>query len=150
MTRAGRGGEWLDEGARRTLASLADVLIPSSEEFPSASEVGVAGALLDQVLRSRPDLEPSVCQLLANARDADPTDFLGRLEGENSPEMNALRAVVSAAYFSHPRVRAGLAYHGSLPEPIAFDEPPDYDLDGLLTPVIDRGPIYRSIPSSDQ
>jgi len=60
-----------DAEQRKILASLADVLIPAGEGFPSASEAGVANEGLDYVLSCRPEI-------------ADPLKNL--LEGEPLPE----------------------------------------------------------------
>ncbi len=49
----------LDPTARDRLAILADVLIPGSGAFPSASAAGVPTDLIDRVLGFRPDLVPA-------------------------------------------------------------------------------------------
>ncbi len=46
----------IDGRLRRRLAAVADLLIPGSAVMPSASEAGVHGELLDQLLAARPDL----------------------------------------------------------------------------------------------
>ena len=62
-----------DEDERAILASLADVLIPAGDGFPSASEAGVAGEGLDQVLAFRPDLATALKSILAFARGRNPS-----------------------------------------------------------------------------
>lgn len=44
---------------RELLAGLADGLIPGADGMPAPGELGIAGAQLDLVLASRPDLEPA-------------------------------------------------------------------------------------------
>src|SRR5256885_13696294 len=44
----------IDANERAVFAALADMLIPASEGFPSASEAGVAAEGLDEVLLFRP------------------------------------------------------------------------------------------------
>jgi hypothetical protein len=132
-----------DEEARRTYASLADVLIPAKDHYPSASQAGVAGVLLDVVLRSRPDLYDELRELLNKARGHDPSEFVWGLEKENPEAFGVLTILVRGAYFMNPTVRRVLGYRGQLAEPIDYEARPEYLQDDILQPVIDRGPVYR-------
>jgi hypothetical protein len=132
---------------RAILAALADVLIPAGEGFPSASEAGVAGEGLDQVLSVRPDLSAGLKQLLASATGQPPAGMVSNLRTENPTAFGILTEVVPAAYFLNPEVRTRLGYHGQTPR--AIDPRPDYLEDGLLQSVIDRGPIYRPTPGEE-
>lgn len=126
---------------RELLAALADLLIPAGEGFPSASEAGVAGQGLDQVLSVRPDLTTGLKELLASAAGQSPAEFLSNLPAKYPPAFALLTELVPAAYFLNPEVRARLNYHGQTAR--AIDSRADYLEEGLLQSVIDRGPIYR-------
>src|SRR6185295_18232537 len=100
-----------DENERRLLGELANVLIPASEGFPSASEAGVAGEGLDQVLSFRPDLGPGLKKLLATASGQPAADFIAELQTRAQTDFSLLGEVVAGAYFLNPQVRAKLDYH---------------------------------------
>ncbi len=133
---------------RATLAGLADVLIPAGEGAPSASEAGVAGAWLAEVLRLRPDLADPLAAILVGAGGAEPAAAVARLQAEQPAEFGALTAVVAGAYFLNPDVCRAIGYPGQQRRPIVPEDPPDYERDGLLASVIARGPIYRPTPTS--
>ena len=133
---------------RSTLAGLADVLIPESAGFPSASQVGVADEGLDQVLAVRPDLAKPLKVILQSAKGRNPADVVAQLQDENPASFAALAEIVAGAYFMNPQVRVAIGYHGQVPQPLASR--PDHLNDGLLQPVIDRGPIYRPTPRTNR
>ena len=136
-----------DASERALLACLADVLIPTGENFPSASAAGVAGEGLDKVLSFRPDLVAGLKKLLTAARGRAAAEFLAELQTKDPVSFGLLAELVPGAYFLNPEVRAKLGYHGQNPRPI--DPRPDYLDDGLLQSVIDRGPIYRPTPEKE-
>jgi len=133
-----------DANERALLAALADVLIPAGEGFPSASQAGVAGDGLDQVLSFRPDLADGLKKVLTAARDHAPAEAIAELQRNDPIGFGVLADLVPGAYFLNPQVRARLGYHGQGPRPI--DPRPDYLDEGLLQGVLDRGPIYRPTP----
>ena len=135
-----------DSAERAVLGELADVLIPAGEDFPSASEAGVAGGGLDQVLSFRPDLVDGLKRLIAAARGRSATEFVAELQRDDPVRFALLAEFVPGAYFLNPRVREKLGYAGQGARPI--DPHLDYFDDGLLQSVIDRGPIYRPTPDS--
>ena len=135
-----------DEEDRRTYASLADVLIPARDQYPSASQAGVAGVLLDVVHRSRPDLSDGLREVLESARGRNPSEFVFGLEKENPEAFGILTILVRGAYFMNPTVRRLFGYRGQLAEPIEYEARPEYLEDDILQPVIQRGPIYRPTP----
>jgi hypothetical protein len=123
---------------RETLAGLADALIPEADGMPSASQAGATGALLDEVLAVRGDLEQPLAELTAAARDADPATEVERLRAEDPPLFEALTTAIAGGYFLSPDVRDRLGYPGQQAKQL------EHDFDqALLQPVIDRGPIYR-------
>ena len=134
----------LTEEQRLTLERLANVLIPSGEGLPSASEAGVAGPGLDRVLAARPDLAGALPALLEMALHRDPAEVIDELQTEDPAAFAVLAELVPGAYFLNPEVRKALGYHGQNAQPI--DPHPDYEDNGLLRSVIERGPIYRPTP----
>ena len=136
-----------DADERAVLAALADILIPASEGFPSASEAGVTAKGLDEVLSYRPDIFDGLKSLLASARGRPPAEVVTDLQKNDPAGFGLLAEIVPGAYFLNPEVRARLGYAGQGPRPI---DPHADDLDrGLLQSVLDRGPIYRRTPGMD-
>lgn len=129
---------------RLVLARLADELVPAAGGMPAASEVGLAGRWIDRALKARPDLLPLLQRALARVRDGD-VDAPALAVGD--PEaFRAALLLVTGAYYMHPKVRKLIGYPGQRPTPIYPDEA-EHDLrDGLLDPVIERGPIFRPAP----
>ena len=140
---AGRGPWDIDAEQRQTLARLADVLIPGADGMPSASEAGVTGRWLDEVLRSRPDLVDDLRDLLDEAHEADPQAYIARAEEEASAAIVVLSTVVPGAYFMNPEIQERIGYRGQQAVPIPDPSLSAEDL-RLLQAVIDRGTIYRS------
>jgi len=133
-----------DTDERAVLAALADILIPASEGFPSASEAGVAAGGLNQVLSFRPDFASGLKSLLTTSRGRPPAEVVAELQKNDPAGFGLLAEIVPGAYFLNPQVRARLGYDGQGPRPIVPH--PDYLDRGLLQSVIDRGPIYRRTP----
>src|SRR2546430_2504572 len=134
----------IDANESAVFAALADVLIPASEGFPSASEAGVAAEGLDEVLLFRPDVVTGLKNLLTSSRGQPPVEAVAVLQ-ENDPDgFGLLTEIAAGAYFLNPQVLAKLGYTVQEPKPI--DLHPDYLDDGLLQAVLNRGPIYRRTP----
>ena len=137
----------IENHERKILAALADVLIPASDDFPSASQAGVANELLDTVLVSRPDLLEGLLKILKDAADRNPQEFMNELRVRDEVAYGILTELVPGAYFLNEQVRAQLKYDGQSPRPI--DPHADYLDDDLLQRVIDRGPVFRPTPTID-
>ena len=135
----------LDDEARQTLVALADILIPSSERMPSAGQAGVGGKWIDRAIAARPDWAADLLALLEQARGKDARVTLGKLQAEDRASFMMLTEMVAGAYFMNPEVRDLIGYPGQRAVPIVGDSPEQ--LQELLQPVIQRGPIYRSCPS---
>lgn len=103
-----------DLNERTTLAGLADVLIPASEGFLSASAAGAAGEGLDQLLAVRPDLAAGLKRILQNAKGRKPGDAVKELQAEDSASFGVLAEVVPGAYFMNPQVRATVAFNAAV------------------------------------
>jgi hypothetical protein len=135
-----------DSERRAVLAAVADLLIPSADGMPSASEAGVAGRWLDEVLQLRPDFGPPLAAALDQLKGADPEAALARLRMGEPAGFGVLAEVVAGGYFLTPKVRSAIGYPGQQAVPIEAEQPPDYEHDGLIASVISRGPIYRPTP----
>ena len=135
-----------DTNERALLSGLADVLIPAGEGFPSASEAGVAGEGLDQVLAFRPDLAAGLREILTAAEGLSPAELVTSLQRADPGRFGVLAEFVAGAYFLNPEVRDKLGYQGQKAHPI--DPHPDYLDGGLLRSVVDRGRIYRPTPGT--
>lgn len=146
MSRQATSPSSLGETERALLGGMADLLIPSGEGMPSASEAGVTGKWLDEVFRVRPDFRPALLAVIERARDADPADAIAKLRSSDPAGFGVLAEVVAGAYFLNPEVRKAIRYGGQQSVPIVTEDPPDYERDGLLASVVARGPIYRPTP----
>jgi hypothetical protein len=138
----------IDAEARAVFAGLADVLIPAEDGMPSAGEVALERGALDAVLAVRADVEDGLAALLEAARDANPEDEVARLQREDPEAFQLLTTVVAGGYFLDEGVREAIGYRGQEAVPIESLDPPDYERDGLLASVVERGPIYRPTPPS--
>ncbi|WP_419926041.1 hypothetical protein [Candidatus Poriferisocius sp.] len=129
------------------LKQLADIMLPAAHGMPSASEVEAVDSYLDEVLGWRDDLR----QPLAEALTAlDPATFtmerLSALLSEDEDAYTALTTVVAACYYLSPVVRDHIGYPGQVAktyDPFAYTE---WVAEGLLDPVVERGPIWRKAP----
>jgi hypothetical protein len=129
---------------RETLARLADALVPASEKMPSASAVGVAVTGVDLVLESRPDLRRVLASLLDALEGQAPQAAVARLELEDRDRFEALLVVVAGAYYMTPEVKLRIGYPGQEALPTDVMASLDaYINEGLLDPVVERGPVYR-------
>jgi hypothetical protein len=132
------------EDLRGRLRAFADALIPAAHGMPAASEVGVADAQLDLVLAARPDLLEPVLRALALADPEDPEGSLAAIHEADAAAHDALLLAVVAGYYMHPRVRELLDYDGQVPVEVRREIIPNYVEEGLLEPVLERGPIFRA------
>jgi hypothetical protein len=132
-----------DAERRAVLAAVADVLIPNGDGMPSASEAGVAGRWLDEVLGLRPDFGPQLAAVLDRMKGPDPAAAVVRLRADDPAGFGVLAEVVAGGYFLNPEVRSAIGYPGQQSVPIQHEQPPDYEQDGLIASVIARGRVYR-------
>src|SRR4029077_20211117 len=95
-----------DVDRRAVLAAVADVLIPKADGMPSASEAGVAGRWLDEVLRLRPDFGPPLAAVLDGVKGVDSAAALARLRSDDPAGFGVLAEVVAGGYFLNPEVRS--------------------------------------------
>ena len=136
----------LSDSQRAQLGAIADQLIPAGGGMPSASEAGVSGQYLDEVLTSLPDLRDALDTVLASVDGLAPEEAIVVLR-QDPAGWGVLTAVVPAAYFMNPAIRAAIGYPGLERRPIDPSAEPDYLADGLLDSVVARGPVYRPTPT---
>jgi hypothetical protein len=113
--------------------------------MPSASEADVQGQFLDEVLAARPDLAAPLQATLESVAGLAPGAAIAQLRETDG--WGVITTVVPGAYFLNPETRAALGYPGLERRPIDPDAKPDYEDDGLLASVIERGPVYRATPT---
>ena len=136
--------------ARATLAGLADVLVPSADGMPSASEIGVHERWVDRAIAARPELADRLEAVLAVAAGRDPEAEIARLQAEEDEEFRMLLLVVTNAYYLSPKVRRLIRYPGQRAVEVFADQA-EHDLrDGILDPVIARGSVWRVPPEPAQ
>jgi hypothetical protein len=132
---------------RDRLRAFADRLIPAAHDMPAASEVGVADRQLDRVLAARPDLAAPLERALAGADPDEWEASLERLSATDREAHDALLMVVAGGYYIDPGVRRRLGYDGQQPVEVRPEIIPNYVEEGLIEPLLARGPIYR--PTDD-
>jgi hypothetical protein len=138
----------LSDGLRARLRAFADALIPAAHGMPAASEVGVADGQLERVLEARPDLLEPLRRALPDADPEDTERSLTTIQTADPRAHDALVLVVVGGYYIHPRVRELLGYDGQVPVELQPEVVPSYE--GLIEPVLERGPIYRPVPARRQ
>lgn len=132
---------------RERFASLADVLIPSAEGMPSASEADVPSRWLDEALRHRPDLVQGLQTALTAAGDLPAEDAVELLNREHIPAFEALGTLAAGAYYLNPEIRELIGYPGQVPTLAKDDTDTYFD---LLERVVERGQRYRDVPEGEQ
>jgi hypothetical protein len=130
------------QAERDRLARLADVLIPTSDGHPSASDADVGGKGLDLVLATCPETSTALRDLLIKTTGPSPEDAVAQLQSNDPAAFCVLAEFAAGAYFMNPLVREAIGYGGQTAR--AIDPTADY-LD-LLEAVVKRGPIYRPTP----
>jgi hypothetical protein len=131
---------------RAVLAGLAETMLPGGSGQPSASEIDLAGRQLDAVLAARPDLHEPLAALLDRLAGVPVAEAIEQVRAVED-DRDLLGLVVIGGYTMAPAVRESLGYPGQeakIVNPFDINEVVE---DGLLDPVIERGPIYREIPS---
>jgi hypothetical protein len=142
------GGGPIDGALRDRLRAFADVLIPAAHDMPAASEVGVADRQLDVVLGARADLAEPLARALERVDPADHEGSLARLREEDRAAHEALLLTVVGGYYIDRDVRRRLGYTGQVPVEVRPEIIPNYVEEGLVEPLLARGPIYRPVPDA--
>jgi hypothetical protein len=135
----------LTEGELQGLLRAADVLIPETASSPAASQAPGFVSMLERALIARADAFDLIAAegaRLGDLGDAEIETELRRLAGEDPDTFQPLTTVLAGAYLLIPEVRAAIGYPGQHAKHAQFDEAANEIMDGILDPVIDRGPIY--------
>ena len=135
----------IDPLLRDRLARLADVMLPGDGVLPPASRAGLADdGPLRVVLGSRPDLTEPLVRAIERLDDASfDLERLARYRDEDADGYIAITTVVASTYYLSPTVRDSIGYPGQVPrtyDPYAYVS---WVEEGLLDPVISRGPRWR-------
>ena len=142
------GGAPTEDALRDRLRAFADVLIPAAHDMPAASEVGVADRQLDVVLGARPDLAEPLARAVERVDPADHEGSLARLREEDPAAHESLLLTVVGGYYIDRDVRRRLGYTGQVPVEVRPEIIPNYVEEGLVEPLLARGPIYRPVPGT--
>lgn len=148
--RIGDGERPIELGPERRaiLRRLANVLIPAGEDLPSAVEVGIDAALLDQVLTVRPDLAEPLGHALDDLAETPANEIAARIDSE--AELAVVGLVVAGGYLMSQTVADALRYPWQGAKLVRPDDVFEAIEAGLLDAVMERGPIYRLPPDAPQ
>ena len=138
------------EEERAALGAVADALIPPHGEFDSPSRVPGFDRWLDRALAARSDAIEEVIAAALRFAAVAPEERRAALEAYAEAEpaaFHTLSSVVAGAYLMIPEVREAIGYPGQRKHPPRFDEAAEQIMDGILDPVIDRGPAYMPAPT---
>ena len=130
-----------------TLRAIADVLIPASGDNPAATSEPDFDTWLRCAVDARADSFGTITAFLARLGGAGPEvidQALRALHAGEPGQFQALSAVVAGAWLLTPTVRARIGYPGQRRDPARLEEAVDQISDGILDPVIARGPVYTS------
>jgi hypothetical protein len=125
---------------RQLYAGLVDVLVPETDDMPSASAVDVPGSLIDKALFFRPDLARAFDEALVLADGLEPKDAVELLSAKHPAEFGALTLLTTGAYYLSAEVRGLLKLGTGKPRQVQ-DDTDTYI--AMLESVVDRGPIFR-------
>lgn len=102
----------IDATARRRIAVLSEELLPGNGRQPSAVDVDIGGAPLDQLLMSRPDLEDRLVLIVERFRNCEPVTPAAFIETLCPQDHRLLLTVICGAYFLVAEVQQAIGYTG--------------------------------------
>lgn len=131
----------LSDEERRTLATLADVMLPGGAGMSGATELQLAHAPVDRVLQIEPALAPKLTRFLSKLEGIESLADVETIAQQDPEAFKALGVVLANAYFMHDALRRQIGYPGqeARDSSVGLSE---QDL-ALLEPVRARGPIWR-------
>lgn len=128
------------------LLDIAERLVPTTDTMVGAGRVPDAAVYIERALVARPDLDVGLHEAVAACTD-DVVEAAVRGEEVESHAFDQVATVVIGAYYMNPVARRQIGYPGQL----ALDyDPMEYVTwvdEGLLDPVVARGPRYRQVQS---
>lgn len=145
-----------DSASREILQSIANMMIPASEEFgvPSAGDPQILAATLDYLESEQEVVNDGLSALNEAARaehgrdfaelaDSDKPALIEGLLASHGMFLQAVMPAILACYYQDPRVMASLDMEVRPPFPEGFEiEEGDWS---LLDPVRKREPFYRKV-----
>jgi hypothetical protein len=120
-----------------TLRAVADVLIPAAGDNPAATSEPDFDQWLARAADARADAFDGITAVLAQLDRTAPATIdhtLRALHADQPRQFQALSAVVAGAWL--------LGYPGQRRDPARLEEAADQISDGILDPVLARGPLY--------
>lgn len=129
-----------------TAAAVADALCWSDGvPAPRPSQCTEFEAALNVAVSARLDVFNHVAQSLASAANvSDRAGWLRSLAKSQPGVFASLSNVLAGAYLMVPAVRSAVGYPGQGHNPAPPSQIGDELAGGILDPVVDRGPIYRT------
>jgi hypothetical protein len=130
------------------LLAVADTLIPGAGGDPKASAAPGYEMWLDRSLSARAGSLAALAQILdelagvAGVAGPGLEQRLRQLHAAGDGRFHLLSSVAAGAYLMVPEVRRLIGYPGQHASPPRIDEAAEELSDGILDPVIQRGPIY--------
>jgi hypothetical protein len=131
----------------RGLLAIADILIPGTDQMPTASMAPDIGRWLGVALTARGDVFDEILALAGSLGQLPPAGLsreLRRLSDEEPERFEPLSAIIAGAYLMVPAVRKAIGYPGQERRFPPFDQAADEITSGILDPVIERGDIQPS------
>jgi hypothetical protein len=126
----------LDARERALLAELGDRLIPPAPGRLSASQAGIAGALMAAIEEHVPERLALLRTVVDRARRDGAGTALAGLKAEDTATYDAFCETIAAAYFMAPEVREGVGFPGRVAVAARADAA---DMADLLLPVLEAG-----------
>lgn len=136
----------LSSAERRALEEIADVLIPAKGELPKGSDAPGFQDAVDRALLARVDSFDAILAAAVTLASSPPGELdaaVRRFSEQDPVVFGALSSVLAGAYLTVPEVRQEIGYPGQERRFARFDEAAEQIMDGILDPVIERGPIYQ-------
>jgi hypothetical protein len=128
------------------LHAFAEVLTPGGDGFPTAAEADPDGAVLALAIHHMHGQMLEIAETLNAGAGKDPRAFLEELESEEPHRFEQVRSLLVCRYLTCRPVWSILGYSGQTPSPPLPGEAELYLRDGILDPVVRRGPIYIPTP----
>jgi hypothetical protein len=142
----------LHDDELEVLHHAAAVLIPPAPGFPGAAALEDFDTWLQRAIDARAeefDTLTTALQKLRKVTEEDLFTALRSLEAAEKHCFDILAAVIAGAYLMSPTIMAALGFPGLVRHPVDPVAAVDQITDGILDPVLDRGPIYVEVPAHD-
>jgi hypothetical protein len=133
----------LTDAERRTLARVADTLVPARDATPAASGEPGFWDQLAVALDARADAFDGIAVALAGLATTEVDELWDRLQAldlEEPVTFQALSAVIAGAWLMTSGTRDRIGYHGQQSDKAGIEEAADEISSGVLDPVLERDP----------